>query len=328
MPKCDVVRSHRSSHRSKPAPFKLRFPKKAGPSLPASPAWSEPAAGPVSPSATGEQVAVSEPSPGAEALTFAIPGVEDVLTKAIEDAFPNYEGPFPDYEGSGGLETLEFDAFYGQFQNGWGPMLLVDEGLQVGSGSEAATFPMELPEDDGIPDMEDILRNKGERYCPSEFRHLDVETLCQKLSRAKNALQDLQEGRLRRLELEREAEKETLQCRLCRFTSRWPRVVPCGHVFCQGCLEGLWMQKDGQSAPRCPTCQAEIHQRPVPCLPMQERANALQDEEVFPDMPLNPFIWGAGAFIQDRPESLDAMSAADTNHAFNRLWDMLYPVGA
>ncbi|THH20172.1 hypothetical protein EUX98_g8636 [Antrodiella citrinella] len=317
MPKCDTVRSHRSLHRSKAAPFKLRIPKKAGPSLPTSPTLSEPAAGPASPSATQE--AVLEPSPGAEALTFAIPG-DDVLTKAIEDAFPDYEGP-------GGLERLDFDAFHGQFQNGWGPMLLLDEGLQVGSESEAATIPKELPEDDGIPDIEDVLRNKGERYRPSEFRHLDVETLCQKLSRAKNALQDLQEGRLRRLELEREAEKETLQCRLCRFTSRWPRVVPCGHVFCQGCLEGLWMQKDAQSAPRCPTCQEEIHQRPIPCLPMQERTNALQDEEVFPDTPLNPFIWGMSAFVQDRPESLDAMSAADTDHAFNRLWDMLYPDG-
>ena len=54
------------------------------------------------------------------------------------------------------------------------------------------------------------------------------------------------------------AEKEDLMCSVCLEEFEEPKVLPCCHTFCKGCLERV-LEKSGQKTNLvCPQCRAYI----------------------------------------------------------------------
>ncbi|CAH6785806.1 E3 ubiquitin-protein ligase RNF135 [Phodopus roborovskii] len=52
--------------------------------------------------------------------------------------------------------------------------------------------------------------------------------------------------------------EEDLGCIICRELLDWPATLPCGHSFCQRCLNGLWVTQRAGIEGRpwaCPTCR-------------------------------------------------------------------------
>ncbi|XP_028330559.1 E3 ubiquitin-protein ligase TRIM39-like [Gouania willdenowi] len=53
--------------------------------------------------------------------------------------------------------------------------------------------------------------------------------------------------------------EKQLQCSLCQQVFSDPVTTPCGHNFCQSCLQGLW---DSSDVYQCPTCSKSFSPRP------------------------------------------------------------------
>lgn len=52
-------------------------------------------------------------------------------------------------------------------------------------------------------------------------------------------------------------------CAVCRDALRLPSVLPCGHVFCAGCLRRM---VEAKTALTCPTCRHPFDALPRPCI--------------------------------------------------------------
>ena len=58
-------------------------------------------------------------------------------------------------------------------------------------------------------------------------------------------------------------EEDTLTCDVCFDVYKEPRVLPCRHVFCKGCLEMLPLViEDGKSLLKCPRCREPVEMPP------------------------------------------------------------------
>ncbi|KAH7694773.1 E3 ubiquitin-protein ligase TRIM13, partial [Aphelenchoides avenae] len=48
-------------------------------------------------------------------------------------------------------------------------------------------------------------------------------------------------------------------CGVCLDLFTDPRILPCGHTYCQKCVECL-LEEAGQNSTQCPECRAEFRQ--------------------------------------------------------------------
>ncbi|XP_072050100.1 uncharacterized protein [Amphiura filiformis] len=51
--------------------------------------------------------------------------------------------------------------------------------------------------------------------------------------------------------------EQTLRCSICLLTFKIPRILPCGHSFCENCLEAQW-RKSGKETVECALCKEPV----------------------------------------------------------------------
>lgn len=55
-----------------------------------------------------------------------------------------------------------------------------------------------------------------------------------------------------------------LKCIICTMTMHQPKVLPCGHTFCQSCVSDIRSVSDGYGVPKkCPTCRMAFRESEV-----------------------------------------------------------------
>ncbi|KAM9826870.1 uncharacterized protein ACB057_013595 [Neosynchiropus ocellatus] len=62
---------------------------------------------------------------------------------------------------------------------------------------------------------------------------------------------------------EMEARAEVLSCSICLELLKDPVTLPCGHSFCQVCVEGYWDSEDERNIYQCPQCRRTFTPRPL-----------------------------------------------------------------
>ncbi|KAM9826882.1 uncharacterized protein ACB057_013724 [Neosynchiropus ocellatus] len=62
---------------------------------------------------------------------------------------------------------------------------------------------------------------------------------------------------------EMEARAEVLSCSICLELLKDPVALPCGHSFCQVCVEGYWDSEDERNIYQCPQCRRTFTPRPL-----------------------------------------------------------------
>ncbi|KAM9827196.1 E3 ubiquitin/ISG15 ligase TRIM25-like [Neosynchiropus ocellatus] len=60
-----------------------------------------------------------------------------------------------------------------------------------------------------------------------------------------------------------EARAEVLSCSICLDLLKDPVTLPCGHSFCQVCVEGYWDSEDARNIYQCPQCRRTFTPRPL-----------------------------------------------------------------
>ncbi|KAM9826815.1 tripartite motif-containing protein 16-like [Neosynchiropus ocellatus] len=60
-----------------------------------------------------------------------------------------------------------------------------------------------------------------------------------------------------------EARAEVLSCSICLELLKDPVALPCGHSFCQVCVEGYWDSEDERKLCQCPQCRRTFTPRPL-----------------------------------------------------------------
>ncbi|KAI5887179.1 uncharacterized protein SCHCODRAFT_02602803 [Schizophyllum commune H4-8] len=94
-------------------------------------------------------------------------------------------------------------------------------------------------------------------------------------------------------------------CIICRSPNYYPRMLGCGHVFCQGCLTSQFEATKG--GPTCSICRTPISLKfePIQCydLKAQVEAWALANGVVVPPPP--PFKWPPSGSVEDDDSDTD-----------------------
>ncbi|OCT93474.1 hypothetical protein XELAEV_18016543mg [Xenopus laevis] len=57
--------------------------------------------------------------------------------------------------------------------------------------------------------------------------------------------------------------RDELSCSICLILYTEPVMLPCGHNFCQGCIEKVLDTQEGSGAYSCPECRQEYEERPA-----------------------------------------------------------------
>uniref|UniRef100_A0A8C5PKB5 Uncharacterized protein n=1 Tax=Leptobrachium leishanense TaxID=445787 RepID=A0A8C5PKB5_9ANUR len=57
--------------------------------------------------------------------------------------------------------------------------------------------------------------------------------------------------------------RDELTCCICLSIYTDPVALPCGHSFCQLCIEDVLDTQEGSGAYKCPECRAEVQERPA-----------------------------------------------------------------
>ncbi|KAL1749698.1 hypothetical protein FB107DRAFT_168705, partial [Schizophyllum commune] len=97
-------------------------------------------------------------------------------------------------------------------------------------------------------------------------------------------------SQLRRLQ---DREEQTVTCAICSLPHARPRVLDCGHVYCESCLVEIYKAQRVKFRVCCPLCRRRISllHTPPPCYPLRHQAEALAMENGIspPDAPA--FVW-------------------------------------
>ncbi|KAI5821834.1 hypothetical protein K523DRAFT_319684 [Schizophyllum commune Tattone D] len=84
-----------------------------------------------------------------------------------------------------------------------------------------------------------------------------------------------------------------ITCPLCLEPNFHPRMLGCGHTFCESCLMMHHnAQKRRSTAPTCPTCRCAIprSQKPPICYALKHQAEAWAQANAIP-IPSSDFVW-------------------------------------
>jgi len=75
-----------------------------------------------------------------------------------------------------------------------------------------------------------------------------------------------------------------LECVICQEWMVAPHsLVPCGHMYCGGCLYNLLRCHQSHHGPTCPTCRSEVTAAPVKCLPVDNILSDLVERTLDPE---------------------------------------------
>lgn len=100
-----------------------------------------------------------------------------------------------------------------------------------------------------------------------------------------------------------------LECGACKRTFQNPRLLPCAHSFCLGCVEQCAL---GRTAFPCPTCNANVKLPPDGCAAFPENVFAVTMIRMTEQMRALTAQVSRGEAVTDRAASVDRLSECVT----------------